>query len=277
MTEQMWDTIEATEQDVRLVVCDMDGTLLDGNGNIPEEFWGLLDRMIERDIVFTPASGRQYATLKKMFGHEDQIRTYISENGTLVKRDDKIVSTTPIERADYLEGIEIIRSIDYRDAGVVIGGAHGAYAERKDAPFVERIRTYNRDLRLVDDLTEVDDDMLKMAIFDFDGVSQRIMDDLSVLPSTAQVVVSGEYWIDIMSAAGNKGKAVTDLQKALGVTPEQTVIFGDYLNDLEMMDRGTLSFAMENAHPTIKETARYIAPANTKHGVLSVLSMLLDV
>ncbi|MEZ7898550.1 MAG: HAD hydrolase family protein [Flaviflexus sp.] len=195
----------------------------------------------------------------------------------LVKRDDKIVSTTPIERADYLQGIEIIRSIDYRDAGVVIGGAHGAYAERKDAPFVERIRTYNRDLRLVDDLTEVDDDMLKMAIFDFDGVSQRIVDDLSVLPSTAQVVISGEYWIDIMSAAGNKGKAVTDLQKALGVTPEQTVIFGDYLNDLEMMDRGTLSFAMENAHPTIKETARYIAPANTKYGVLSVLSMLLDV
>lgn len=187
------------------------------------------------------------------------------------------MSTTPIERADYLQGIEIIRSIDYRDAGVVIGGAHGAYAERKDAPFVERIRTYNRDLRLVDDLTEVDDDMLKMAIFDFDGVSQRIVDDLSVLPSTAQVVISGEYWIDIMSAAGNKGKAVTDLQKALGVTPEQTVIFGDYLNDLEMMDRGTLSFAMENAHPTIKETARYIAPANTKYGVLSVLSMLLDV
>ncbi|WP_054951798.1 Cof-type HAD-IIB family hydrolase [Flaviflexus massiliensis] len=276
MTEQMWDAIEANEHDVRLVVCDMDGTLLDDDGNIPEAFWPLLDKMLERGIVFAPASGRQLATLKKMFGHEDEIRTYISENGTFVMSDGEIVSITPIERADYIQSVDIIRNIDYRNAGVVVGGAKGAYAERKDQEFVDKIRTYNRALTLVDDLKNVDDQMLKMAIYDFDGISSRVLEDLAILPDTANVVLSGDRWIDIMSAAGNKGKAVADLQRALGVTPEQTVVFGDYLNDLEMMRRAHLSFAMENAHPTIRETARYIAPSNTKQGVLSVLSMLLD-
>lgn len=276
MTEQMWDAIEANEHDVRLVVCDMDGTLLDDDGNIPEAFWPLLDKMLERGIVFAPASGRQLATLKKMFGHEDEIRTYISENGTFVMSDGEIVSITPIERADYIQSVDIIRNIDYRNAGVVVGGAKGAYAERKDQEFVDKIRTYNRALTLVDDLKNVDDQMLKMAIYDFDGISSRVLEDLAILPDTANVVLSGDRWIDIMSAAGNKGNAVADLQRALGVTPEQTVVFGDYLNDLEMMRRAHLSFAMENAHPTIRETARYIAPSNTKQGVLSVLSMLLD-
>ena len=53
--------------DVRLVVVDMDGTLLDGHGRIPAGLWPLLGVMRERGIVFAPASGRQYATLATMF------------------------------------------------------------------------------------------------------------------------------------------------------------------------------------------------------------------
>lgn len=276
MIGQPWHTIDAVEQDVRLVVCDMDGTLLDEEGKIPDKFWDLLDHMHDRGIVFAPASGRQYATLKKMFGHADMITTYIAENGTLVVNEGEVVSTTPIVRDDFLQALDIIRAIDYRDAGVVVGGVKHAYAERKDAPFVDKIHTYNRDLVIVDDLAEVDDEFLKMAVFDFDKVSPRVEQELKALPSTSQIVVSGEYWIDVMSADGNKGKAVTDLQEYLGLTERQTVVFGDYLNDLEMLDRARLSFAMENAHPDIRQRARYLAPSNSSHGVLSVLSMLLD-
>lgn len=276
MIGQPWHTIDAVEQDVRLVVCDMDGTLLDEEGKIPDKFWDLLDHMHDRGIVFAPASGRQYATLKKMFGHADMITTYIAENGTLVVNEGEVVSTIPIVRDDFLQALDIIRAIDYRDAGVVVGGVKHAYAERQDAPFVDKIHTYNRDLVIVDDLAEVDAEFLKMAVFDFDKASSQVEEELRALPSTSQIVISGEYWIDVMSAEGNKGKAVTDLQEYLGITERQTVVFGDYLNDLEMLDRARLSFAMENAHPDIRQRARYLAPSNSSHGVLSVLSMLLD-
>ena len=48
---------------IRLVVADMDGTLLDADGVVPDRLWPLLDLMRERGIAFCPASGRQYATL----------------------------------------------------------------------------------------------------------------------------------------------------------------------------------------------------------------------
>ena len=52
--------------DVRLVVSDMDGTLLTSGGVVPDDFWPLLETMRRRGITFVPASGRQYATLARL-------------------------------------------------------------------------------------------------------------------------------------------------------------------------------------------------------------------
>ena len=79
-----------------------------------------------------------------------------------------------------------------------------------------------------------------------------------------------------MDSSVNKGAALRRLQEALGVTREQTTVFGDYLNDREMIAEGQYSFAMENAHPTIMEEANYWAPANTEAGVVQVLRHLFD-
>ncbi len=73
----------------------------------------------------------------------------------------------------------------------------------------------------------------------------------------------------------SKGTAVELIQADLGVTPAQTVVFGDYLNDLEMMRLAHWSFAMENAHPAVLEAARYTAPSHRDHGVVRTLAELL--
>jgi hydroxymethylpyrimidine pyrophosphatase-like HAD family hydrolase len=53
------------------------------------------------------------------------------------------------------------------------------------------------------------------------------------------------------------------------------VVFGDYLNDLEMLDAADWSFAMTNAHPDVLRRARYVAPSNTELGVLRTIARLL--
>ena len=77
----------APADDLRLVVSDMDGTLLDGDGNIPSQLWPLLETMRDRAIAFVPASGRQCTTLSTMFGSHLQGMPIIAENGTYVVRD----------------------------------------------------------------------------------------------------------------------------------------------------------------------------------------------
>ena len=87
--------------------------------------------------------------------------------------------------------------------------------------------------------------------------------------------MSGAHWVDVLSPTANKGRPIREVQKALGVTPDQTMVFGDFLNDLEMMDAATYSFAMANAHPLLKERARWVAPTNNANGVVRTIRTAL--
>ena len=91
------------------------------------------------------------------------------------------------------------------------------------------------------------------------------------------MVVSGEHWLDVMALGVNKGAGIRHIQEALGITRAQTMVFGDFLNDLEMMDEADYSFAMANAHPVLAERARYRAPGNTDNGVVRTIKSVLGI
>ncbi|MEZ5209921.1 Cof-type HAD-IIB family hydrolase [Gordonia sp. (in: high G+C Gram-positive bacteria)] len=261
--------------DVRLVVADMDGTLLDDAGRVPDDFWPLLDLMRARGIAFVPASGRQFYTLQSLFERSPEGISYIAENGNLVVHDDHRRVTAPFDRELAAEVIGTTRAAD-RDLGLVVCGVSGGYVERGDLPFLDESDKYYLRLTLVDDLLGIDDELLKLAVFDFDDADAAARRHFAPFTERCQVVVSGPNWIDLMAPGVNKGVGVRALQEDLGIDPAQTVVFGDYLNDLEMLDAGDVSYAMANAHPRVAERARYRAPSNADGGVVSVLRALLD-
>jgi len=69
----------------------------------------------------------------------------------------------------------------------------------------------------------------------------------------------------------NKGIALEKLQKSLNILPEETMAFGDYMNDIEMLSKASYSYAMENAHPFVKEMASFEAASNDSFGVLEIV------
>ncbi|MFH8248841.1 Cof-type HAD-IIB family hydrolase [Microbacterium sp. B2969] len=263
--------------DIKLIAVDMDGTLLDGDGHIPDELWPLLDELDEHGILFAPASGRQLATLRRSFDHARDDVVYIAENGAYVVRGDDEISSDGLDPDFAASGIRRVRALTGRgfDLGLVVCGKRSAYIERTEAAFRAESERYYANLEIVDDLLEVDDQVLKLAVFDFVDAEQS-EPELADLRETHQVVVSGHHWIDVMNAGVNKGVALERLQRALGVTREQTVAFGDYLNDLELLDAAAYSFAMANAHPDVLERARHRAPSNVEQGVLTTIRRLLD-
>ncbi len=114
-----------------------------------------------------------------------------------------------------------------------------------------------------------------MAIYDFASGEHNTAPRLSEFRPAHQIVVSGPHWVDVLSPSASKGRALRQVQAALGVTADQTMAFGDFLNDLEMMDAATWSFAVANAHPLLKERARFVAPANNANGVVRTIRAVL--
>lgn len=266
--------------DIRLVVADMDGTLLDDEGAVPARMWPLIERMEVAGIVFAPASGRQYATLARLFEGAGNHLAYVAENGTYVVRDGAEVSSNTLNPVIVRALVQRLRAlaadlVTPRDLGVVVCGKRSAYIERTDPAFHAQADIYYARLQEVDDLLAVDDDVLKVAIYDFGDAETSTAPALADFADAHQVVVSGRHWIDVMNLGVDKGVAVRRLQADLGIGPDQTVVFGDYLNDLQMLQAATHSYAMANAHPDILAIARHRAPSSSQGGVVVVLEELL--
>ncbi len=263
--------------DIRLIACDMDGTLLDDEDTVHDEFWPLIDQLHARGIVFCPASGRQYYNLLERFDAIADEVIFIAENGTFVVRNGIELSSECLDAHVARELVGVARDINARggNVGTVLCGKASAYIERTDEAFVTEVEKYYHRLAVVADLTTVSDDILKVAIYDFVSSEQVSAPAFAAYTDTHQVVISGLHWLDVMSATANKGTGLRRIQQSLGVTRDQTMVFGDFLNDLEMMDEATYSFAMANAHPALVARARFGAPLNTENGVVRTIRSVL--
>ncbi|MFI5821921.1 Cof-type HAD-IIB family hydrolase [Streptomyces rishiriensis] len=263
--------------DIRLVVTDMDGTLLDDDKRIPAGLWEVLERLRERGVLFSPASGRQYASLAREFAEVAEGMVFIAENGAYVVRDGEELSSDPLDPDVVARVVAQARRLtaDGVDMGVVVCGKRSAYVERSDEPFLAEVARYYVRHQVVGDVAAVDDEIVKVALFDFGSAEERTAPALASFAHTHQVVVSGEHWVDVMNRTAHKGAALRRLQRELGITPAQTMVFGDYLNDLEMLDAAEWSFAMTGAHPEVVRRARHLAPSNNDNGVLRTVVRLL--
>ncbi|MBC3186864.1 HAD family phosphatase [Corynebacterium sp. zg-331] len=257
----------------RLVAADMDGTFLDGNGNIPEAFWDLYPRLVQAGIVFVPASGRQLATLQALFGSLGTELNLIAENGTVVYAGGEVVSTTPMRAQSAHALIDAATTAPTRMEMVVCTPTM-AYVDRPD--ILDEVATYYHRVRPVADLHEaVDDTVIKIALYSEADAETHALPLLRAAAPEESPVLSGKHWVDVMSPKATKGRALRQLAAALDIPMRNTLAFGDYLNDLDMLRAAGTSYAMDNAHPLIKEAADRLAPPHTEAGVLRVLEELI--
>ncbi|MBP5199607.1 MAG: HAD family phosphatase [Schwartzia sp.] len=263
---------------IKLIFCDMDGTLLDENGNLPPDFDEVIGEVLRRGAIFAPASGRQYSALTLQMEKYADDFIFISENGTFAARHDKELFSSEMKTSDVLHILKEGKRIP--GAYPVLCGKRIAYVGEEFRPFLREMERYFTQNRIVPDLeaTAAAEPLIKIAYCDAEqGDAERtIYPGLKKLDGPVHVALSSNYWVDIMNPGMNKGFAVQKLQELLNVPPEACAAFGDYLNDLEMLRNVKFSFAMENAHPALFEAAAYRAPANTACGVTKKLRELLD-
>ena len=273
--------------DLRLAAVDMDGTLLDDDKNFPPGMDELLDQMDARGVTFAPASGRQVWTLIDMFPGRPGM-TVIGENGGIVMRDGVEVSSHPVDTPTMREVVRLVREAtsgpDGIDGGLVMCGKQFAYVERTDEGFVDGVMPYYCRTKRVDDQNaiidaieagQIGDAIVKLAVYVIGPVEPLAQATLANFADTHQYAISGANWADLQVQGVDKGSAVRDLQRFLGVERAQTAVFGDAGNDLSMMGVADLSFAMANASADVIEAARFVAPSNNEAGVAQVLRSLL--
>jgi Cof subfamily protein (haloacid dehalogenase superfamily) len=256
-----------------MVVTDMDGTLLNSNHEVSDLFFELYSGLKERGILFVAASGRQHNSIvDKLERIKDEIIVIAENGGYAAQHNSELVFTPLPKEANNI----ILNSLDgVANVHPVLCAKENAYLTNASPIFVEKLKEYYTEYTLLDDLKAFQGEVLKIAIYHFESSEKYIYPSVKHLEGDLKVKVSGENWVDISSPNANKGYALDLIQRKHNIRPEETIVFGDYNNDLEMLALAKYSFAMENAHPNVKKAANYSTLSNDDFGVERVLEKLL--
>jgi Cof subfamily protein (haloacid dehalogenase superfamily) len=260
---------------IKLIAADMDGTLLNNSHELSPDFFPVFEQMKEKGLLFAAASGRQYFNILNKLVNIQADVIFVAENGSYVVFKGEELLVQAMEPDIVKELLLTARNIPGTYS--ILCGKKRAYIESEAPEFMEHLKMYYDRYEVVDDLLKVaDDQFLKIAICDLAGSEGNSFNFFKDKADQLQVKVSGSIWLDLSHKLANKGTALQVLQNKFGITFDETMVFGDYLNDLEMMNQAGFSYAMENAHVEIKNAARFLTKSNEEGGVTIVLQQMLQ-
>ena len=237
---------------IRLIASDIDGTLLPyGETAIPPEIFEEIRRLERGGILFCPASGRQYTSMRKLFAPVADKLPFLCENGAVVfgpGAPGPVLGKTVMGQAN---AVALCREIvDAPGLEVLISGEDTSYLCPKGDLILPLMEGRGNNIVLLPRPEDVPEDIVKIAAFDPRGPreAQRLL-----LPRWGEVfhaAVAGDEWLDFTLA--DKGSGLASLCAALGIGLDQVAAFGDNFNDESMLSMAGHPWIMDNAAPELR-------------------------
>ncbi|MGH3412314.1 MAG: Cof-type HAD-IIB family hydrolase [Marmoricola sp.] len=258
---------------VRLVATDLDGTLVHSDGTISPRTRTALALAEGSGAVVVFVTGRPLRWARDVFDHVGSHGLAIVSNGALVwdVAGDRAVLERGIDPAVGLEvcdrireavpgtsfAVEDLRGIrlepEFLERHPVPGESRrGAIAAIFDAPALKLLARHE----------ELDPQ-------DFwDRAAAAVGDRVEITWS------SGSSLLEISAAGVTKATTLALVAARRGIGPAEAVALGDMPNDIPLLQWAGTAYAMANAHPTVRQVADHLAPANDDDGVARVLEQL---
>ena len=250
---------------IKIIFFDIDDTLRNSKtGFVPSTIPTIFKQLREKGILTGIATGRG------IFGVVPEIKAlkpdfFVTLNGAYIEdKKGNVIYSNKIAKDKVEEYITWTKEVGI-DYGLV--GSHAAKLSRRTEMISQAIDPIYPNLEVDPDFYQKED-IYQMWTFEEQG------DDL-VLPeslaSTLRMVRWHEHSSDVVPISGSKAAGVAKVVDQLGLKPENVMVFGDGLNDLELFDYAGISVAMGVSHDKIKEKADYITKTLEEDGIFDAL------
>ena len=250
---------------IKIIFFDIDDTLRNSKtGFIPSTIPTIFKQLREKGILTGIATGRG------IFGVVPEIKAlkpdfFVTLNGAYIEdKKGNVIYSNKIAKDKVEEYITWTKEVGI-DYGLV--GSYAAKLSRQTEMISQAIDPIYPNLEMDPDFYQKED-IYQMWTFEEQG------DDL-VLPeslaSTLRMVRWHEHSSDVVPISGSKAAGVAKVVDQLGLKPENVMVFGDGLNDLELFDYAGISVAMGVSHEKIKEKADYITKTLEEDGIFDAL------
>jgi len=283
---------------IRLLAIDIDGTLLDSRGRLPDAHRVAVMDAAATGVEIALATGRSFHFAKPIADLLSVPLTLVVNNGAVVKNGDgqsmmrhtlsRDVARDVLNHAtpEYADSVALV--FDYHPGGDSFGDASGHKSrqvvfEHMDWTRPNRRGYYEKNKQFI----ALADGPLQSALVDdpiqvmFNGGVERMRElagSLRALPSAPQMTVAvTEYefrdfsLVDINGPRCSKGTTLARWAESRGWSRDQVMAVGDNLNDIEMLDFAGLAFVMDNGVPEMKARGYQLTRSNDHDGLASAI------
>ncbi|MFQ5482469.1 MAG: HAD family hydrolase [Nitrospinaceae bacterium] len=273
-----------------LFVSDLDGTLLEPGGVLPGESVARLNRLIDAGLNFSIATARTYDAAHPVLNGVRFNLPVILFNGVFLTEfhtGHNLIST-PFIRRDVVHGIMELLHPRTLDPFIYTFGETNRLLHRRAGNIGAQryLNSLEGDRRLcaVQHYEFLDGEQIAgFLLIDIPGVLDPVYQELRTrfkgdlnLYFAEDIAFPGYYWLQVFHAEADKGRMLRRLAERTGFPLAKVVVFGDYLNDLEMFEAAGKAVAVANALPEVREAAGHVIAANAEQGVLKFLESVLD-
>ena len=155
---------------IKLIVSDMDGTLVNDEKKIDETIYEILPKLKERGTRFVVASGRQYPSLCKDFQEHVKDVVIVSENGAFIMDNGKELFSRCMTREEVNACLDAAFSLEGLEP--LVCAKQVTYTRSREmAEFLASPR-FNYDTAVAEDLYQIDDEIIKISVVVTDGTHQ---------------------------------------------------------------------------------------------------------
>lgn len=262
---------------IKLIASDIDGTLVpDGTAKIDTRMFDIIKRLKAKGITYVGASGRQFASMARLFQPVCDDIYYITEGGTVLRDTKGVYDMHVINRRTLMEMIRDVKKLP--DCDIMLSGLNTAYCEDQSEMFYWMRDSYRFNIEVIGDFEKnLTDEIVKLSIYHKDNAENIVNEWFTPKwKNSFKIASAGIMWMDVTGLTADKGNALTVLQKQLGITREETMAFGDNLNDLGLLAAAEESYAIGSARDEVKQAAKHIAPPLSENGESEVLLKFLE-
>ena len=255
-----------------LIASDLDGTLLNSKREISAENRAAIEYFQGEGGIFSLATGRAYQT----GGQYSDVA-----NGPSIFLNGAMVYDTVLKNAlwkcplcgNVRKMIENINS-EIPTLGIEVWNEDGFdVLYRKDASEM-RFQGFFP----VPDVISVTEARLPGLGLTIVGEKERIDEALRWLRENYNddyhFIRAYDFMIEVLDKSANKGTALMELAKILGISENKVLAVGDDINDIEMLKAAEVGFVPNNARDEIKEYADVVIPSNNEHVVVNIIKYI---
>lgn len=257
---------------IKLVVTDIDGTILIPEKGINNSVKQCLRELKEKGIHVAIATGRSFASAKyiaKEVGIECPLICY--QGGLINSFDGEILN---VKYLDEKIAREIVKDCRKRNIHLNVYIEDKLYVEDDNEYIKDYIGDKGIDYFLVDSFDELDFSKLnKLLAINYDpNFVDELIEEYKTKYPQIYVVRSFKYFCEIANKEATKGNAIKFLADKYNINIDEVLAIGDQNNDIEMVQTAGCGVAMGNGTPEIKAIANYITDNVENDGFIKAIN-----